>query len=160
MYKRQIFHNSAKDKSKIAAQRFSDVVAAWQKTFVVDVLHENNVPQTLIRGVAVTNTDVADKAGVSAAMWSKILPFIVMIWSLTGAFYPAIDLCAGEKERGTFETLLSSPAQRSEIAIGKLMTVISFSMATALLNLMSMAFTGLFVYSRLTGGMGLSLIHI
>jgi len=148
-----IFHNSSKDKSKIAALRFSDVIAAWQRTFVGAVLHENNVPQMLIRGVAVTNSDVADKAGVSAAMWSKILPFIVMIWSLTGAFYPAIDLCAGEKERGTFETLLSSPAKRSEIAIGKLMTVISFSMATALLNLMSMAFTGLFVYSRLTGGM-------
>lgn len=153
-----IFHNSAKDKSKIAAQRFSDVVQAWKNRFVTDVLHENNVPQTLVRGIDVTNTDVADKAGVSAAMWSKILPFIVMIWSLTGAFYPAIDLCAGEKERGTFETLLSSPAQRSEIAIGKLMTVISFSMATALLNLLSMAVTGLFVYSRLTGGMdGLSL---
>ena len=77
-----------------------------------------------------------------------------MIWSLTGAFYPAIDLCAGEKERGTFETLLSSPAKRSEIAMGKLMTVISFSMATALLNLLSMAFTGIFVYSRLAGGIG------
>lgn len=153
-----VFHNSAKDKSKIAAERFSAAVGAWQNSFVNDVLHENNVPQTLIRGVDVTSTDVADKAGVSAAMWSKILPFIVMIWSLTGAFYPAIDLCAGEKERGTFETLLSSPAQRSEIAIGKLMTVISFSMATALLNLLSMAFTGLFVYSRLTGGVqGLSM---
>jgi len=149
-----IFHNSAKDKSKIAATRFSDVIKAWQNSFVSDVLQKNNVPQTLIRGVAIANSDVADKAGVSAAMWSKVLPFIVMIWALTGAFYPAIDLCAGEKERGTFETLLSSPARRSEIAIGKLMTVISFSMATALLNLLSMAFTGLFVYSRLAGGMG------
>ena len=149
-----IFHNSAKDKSKIAAQRFSDVISKWQKTFVNNVLYENDVPHTLIHGVAITNSDVANKAGVSAAMWSKILPFIVMIWSLTGAFYPAIDLCAGEKERGTFETLLSSPAKRSEIALGKLMTVISFSMATALLNLLSMAFTGMFVYSRLAGGIG------
>ena len=149
-----IFHNSAKDKSKIAAERFSGIINSWQSNFISDVLHENDVPTTLVRGVAVASSDVADKAGVSAAMWSKILPFIVMIWSLTGAFYPAIDLCAGEKERGTFETLLSSPAKRSEIAIGKLMTVISFSMATALLNLLSMAFTGIFVYSRLSGGMG------
>lgn len=149
-----IFHNSAQDKSKIAATRFSEVIETWQSNFVSDVLHQNEVPQTLIRGVAITNSDVADEAGVSAAMWSKILPFIVMIWSLTGAFYPAIDLCAGEKERGTFETLLSSPAKRSEIAIGKLMTVISFSMATALLNLLSMAFTGLFVYSRMAGTIG------
>jgi sodium transport system permease protein len=149
-----IFHNSAQDKSKIAATRFSEIISAWQKNFVTEVLHQNNVPQTLIRGIAIASSDVADKAGVSAAMWSKLLPFIVMMWSLTGAFYPAIDLCAGEKERGTFETLLSSPAKRSEIAIGKLMTVISFSMATALLNLLSMAFTGLFVYSRMAGNIG------
>ena len=57
-------------------------------------------------------------------MWSKILPFVVLIWALTGAFYPAIDLCAGEKERGTLETLLSSPAQRSEIVWGKLLSVV------------------------------------
>ena len=39
--------------------------------------------------------------------------------SLTGAFYPAIDLCAGEKERGTMETLLISPASRTEIVAGQ-----------------------------------------
>ena len=50
-----------------------------------------------------------------AAVWSKILPFVLLLWALTGAFYPAVDLCAGEKERGTLETLLSSPAERSEI---------------------------------------------
>ena len=76
-----------------------------------------------------------------------------MIWSLTGAFYPAVDLCAGEKERGTFETLLSSPAHRTDLAIGKLLTVMAFSMATSILNLISMGFTGLFVYSRM-GSLG------
>jgi sodium transport system permease protein len=60
-----------------------------------------------------------------------------------------VDLCAGEKERGTFETLLSSPALRNEIAIGKLLTVMTFSMVTSLLNLLSMGFTGIFVVSRL-----------
>ena len=45
-----------------------------------------------------------------AVVWSKILPVLLLLWALTGAFYPAVDLCAGEKERGTLETLLSSPA--------------------------------------------------
>lgn len=69
----------------------------------------------------------------------------MLIWALTGAFYPAIDLCAGEKERGTLETLLSSPATRREIVWGKLLTVMTFSVATALLNLFSMQFTSSFV---------------
>jgi sodium transport system permease protein len=113
------------------------------------------VPLALVQGVRISNVDVADKVCKQAAAWSKILPLIAMIWSLTGAFYPAIDLCAGEKERGTFETLLSSPAERSEIAIGKLLTVMAFSMATSILNLLSMGFTGMFVMTRLGSGMGM-----
>ncbi len=149
-----VFHNSAEDKSKIAADRLRVILDRWKHAYVENTLGENSVPPWLIQGIEINGADVADKQGKSAAMWSKILPFVVMVWSLTGAFYPAIDLCAGEKERGTFETLLSSPAKRSEIAIGKLLTVISFSMATALLNMFSMAFTGLFVYSRMTAGIG------
>jgi sodium transport system permease protein len=75
-----------------------------------------------------------------------------MIWALTGAFYPAVDLCAGEKERGTLETLLSSPARRSEIVLGKLATIMLFSSVTALLNLGGMVLLGWMVFA---GGFGL-----
>jgi sodium transport system permease protein len=71
----------------------------------------------------------------------KIFPFILVMWSLAGALYPAVDLCAGEKERGTMETLLISPAGREEIVWGKFLTIWVFSAATALLNLLSMALT-------------------
>lgn len=149
-----IFQNSAVDKSRIGAERFNAILNRWRNELVRETLRQNDIELSLIQAVGVTNSDVANKVGKQAAAWSKILPFIIMIWSLTGAFYPAIDLCAGEKERGTFETLLSSPAERSEIAIGKLLTVMTFSMATSILNLLSMGFTGMFVASRLGAGMG------
>jgi sodium transport system permease protein len=60
---------------------------------------------------------------------------------LAGALYPAVDVCAGEKERGTMETLLISPASREEIVWGKFLTIWVFSAATALLNLLSMGLT-------------------
>ena len=84
-------------------------------------------------------------------MWSKILPVMLLLWAMTGAFYPAVDLCAGEKERGTLETLLSSPAERSEIVLGKLLTVMLFSMATAVLNLLSMGVTGWLILAAVAG---------
>ncbi len=146
-----IFQNSAVDQSRIGGQRIAGAVAKWRQAYIQDSLQQANVPAGLLEGTRIVQADVADKAGKQAAAWSKIFPFIVMIWSLTGAFYPAIDLCAGEKERGTFETLLSSPAARSEIAIGKLLTVMTFSIATSVLNLMSMGFTGIFVVSKLAG---------
>jgi sodium transport system permease protein len=71
--------------------------------------------------------------------------------SVTGAFYPAIDLVAGEKERGTMETLLICPASRTEIVIGKFLTVMTFSMSTAILNLISMGLTGNYMMSMARG---------
>ena len=71
----------------------------------------------------------------------RVFPFVLVMWSLAGALYPAVDICAGEKERGTMETLLISPASREEIVWGKFLTIWLFSTVTALLNLLSMAVT-------------------
>jgi len=144
-----VFVDSASDRSRMAAERIAGVLRKWKNAWTDQLLSANGVPASINSGIVLQTSDIANKAGKRAAAWSKILPFIVMIWCLTGAFYPAIDLCAGEKERGTFETLLSSPAERSEIAIGKLLTVMSFSMATSLLNLISMAITGIMLASKI-----------
>lgn len=149
-----VFRNSAQDKSNIAAERIEKAINSWQDLIAGKVLKAEEIETSNLDSFRVEMKDVADKEWKQAATWSKILPFIVMIWSLTGAFYPAVDLCAGEKERGTFETLLSSPALRNEIAIGKLLTVMTFSIVTSLLNLLSMGFTGLFVVSRLGAQLG------
>ncbi|MCS7045235.1 MAG: ABC transporter permease subunit, partial [Gemmataceae bacterium] len=71
----------------------------------------------------------------------RIFPFMLVMWSLAGALYPAVDLCAGEKERGTMETLLITPAGREEIVLGKFLTIWLFSAASAVLNLISMGLT-------------------
>ena len=149
-----LFVNSASDKSNMALERVNAILNNWQQAISRNILEEKAITAAMMKPFHVAQADVAQKTEKHAAAWSKILPFIIMIWSLTGAFYPAVDLCAGEKERGTFETLLSSPAHRTDIAIGKLLTVMSFSMATSILNLLSMGFTGLFVYSRMGGTAG------
>src|SRR5207237_1341389 len=87
--------------------------------------------------------DVATAREVGGGVWSRLFPFLLVMMSLTGAFYPAVDLCAGEKERGTMETLLICPASRTEIVLGKFLTVVLASIMTALLNIISMGLTGL-----------------
>jgi sodium transport system permease protein len=76
--------------------------------------------------------------------------------ALTGAFYPAIDVVAGEKERGTMETLLISPASRTEIVLGKFLTVLLFSISTAVLNLLSLGGTGKYMVSLAGTGRGVA----
>src|SRR5690606_3935319 len=102
----------------------------------------------------VTQPFVVEPQDVSAteprrALRSKLLPLVMFVWALTGAFYPAVDLCAGEEERGTLETLLTSPAGRTSIVGGKLLTVMTFSAMSALCNMGTLALTGKMMSSTL-----------
>ncbi len=84
-------------------------------------------------------SNLATAGQQASLLWGRLVPFVLVMMALTGAFYPAIDLCAGEKERGTLETLLVSPAARGNIVCGKFLCVWLFSVVTSLLNLTSMA---------------------
>jgi sodium transport system permease protein len=144
-----VYPNLARDSSRTAYRRVSDVLLKWRDEIGRQNLRSRGLSITAAKPFKIATHDVAEKSQHRAAAWSKILPLVLLLWALTGAFYPAIDLCAGEKERGTLETLLSSPAERLEIVWGKLLTVMLFSMATAVLNLGSLAITGTLVLSQL-----------
>jgi sodium transport system permease protein len=147
--KPKIVYTTANEKSRLAYIRVVTALRTWASAVSEQNLHDSNLPLAAAKPVEFAAHDIAEPQQRSAALWSKILPFVLLIWALTGAFYPAIDVCAGEKERGTLETLLSSPALRSEIVTGKLLTVMLFSIATSLLNLMSMGVTGRLVVANM-----------
>jgi len=142
-------YNTAKEKSDFAERRISKVFERWSESRRNESLIAQDVAPESVRLLQVQRADVAKPEQRKARLWSKILPFVLLIWALTGAFYPAVDLCAGEKERGTLETLLSSPAGRKEIVGGKLLAIMVFSSVTSLLNLTSMGVTGSLIASRL-----------
>jgi len=136
-------------KSQEAGARATVPLTAWSEDVSVATLKQSNVDPKPPVHVKRQYVDGRDEPNIDTSLWSKVLPFVLLIWAVTGAFYPAIDLCAGEKERGTLETLLSSPAQRGEIVMGKMATVMVFSMVTAVLNLVSMGVTGYVVMKNL-----------
>ncbi|MFI4875680.1 MAG: ABC transporter permease subunit/CPBP intramembrane protease, partial [Blastopirellula sp. JB062] len=145
----QIFVNSAREKSLVARDRFWSILMRWRDQVIERNLAAHDVPPEATNPFTVSEIDLSEEPERRSFLWSKIFPFIVVVWALTGAFYPAIDLCAGEKERGTLETLLSSPALRSEIVGGKLLAIMTFSIATSLLNLASMGMTATLVMGQL-----------
>lgn len=148
----QILQNSADEKSLIAANRVQGVLDAWERAILRQTLAEVGLPASFPEPVQAASIDLAAQEQLAANVWSKLFPALLVIMSLTGAFYPAIDLGAGEKERGTMETLLICPATRTEIVLGKFFTVMLFSAATALLNLSSLGFTGKYMISLAGSG--------
>ena len=147
----EILYNSSSDESRLTHMRLQRILEQWRGQVTRQNLQASNVPANITRPFKIKPFDIAAKPQRDAVLWSKILPFVLFVWALTGAFYPSIDLCPGEKERGTLETLLSSPALRAEIVWAKLLTIMTFSIATALLNLISLGATAQYVISQLRG---------
>ncbi len=80
---------------------------------------------------------------------------LLALLTATGAFYPAIDALAGEKERGTIETLLLAPATAGEIVTGKFLAIWGVTLATLLVNAVSIGLTGLVLLRFLPAGIDL-----
>lgn len=82
-----------------------------------------------------------------AKILAMVVPFLLVIMTVTGALYPSIDLTAGERERGTLETLAVSPVPVGQIVAGKFGVIVTIAMFSTALNLGSM--TAMFHFSRL-----------
>ncbi|MBK8479786.1 MAG: CPBP family intramembrane metalloprotease [Proteobacteria bacterium] len=100
--------------------------------------------------------DVATAGAAGAQAVSGLLPLLIVLMVLLGAFYPAIDLTAGEKERGTLETLLSTPAPRWGLIGGKFLVVATVAIVTGVVNLLSMGLTLLLGFGPALRAAGLS----
>src|SRR5208282_591592 len=95
-------------------------------------------PVTVLTPFQVKQQNVAPPEKVGGAAIGGLIGYMVILLCFTGAMYPAMDLTAGEKERGTMETILSSPVSRSDLVLGKFSLVLSASLATAALSVISM----------------------
>ncbi len=70
-----------------------------------------------------------------------LLPLVFVVMVSVGCFYTAIDATAGERERSTWETLMTVAAPRSSIVVAKYLYVVSFGFLSGVLNLAAMALT-------------------
>ena len=76
-----------------------------------------------------------------ADMLATMIPLVLVLMTMAGAVYPAIDLTAGERERGTMEALVVSPTPSYILLLAKYSAVVTVSLLTALANLLAMTIT-------------------
>ncbi|MFA5057574.1 MAG: ABC transporter permease [Opitutaceae bacterium] len=101
----------------------------------------HGLPATLVKPFEVKTENVAPPEKVGGNLIGGMIPYLFILLCFTGAMYPAMDLTAGEKERGTMETILCSPVARTDLVLGKFLMVLTASLATVLWSLLSMGAT-------------------
>ena len=128
-------------RSRFAAQRVERFFRELRERTVRERLETRNLSASLLNPFEITQQNVVPPEKVWGSVFGGVLTYMVILLCMTGAMYPAMDLTAGEKERGTIETILCSPVSRTHLVLGKFLTVLTTSLATAALSIFSMALT-------------------
>ncbi|HUL34782.1 MAG TPA: ABC transporter permease [Candidatus Eisenbacteria bacterium] len=125
-------------KSSVAAGEIQKQIENFRDDFVRKSLTANHLPESLLKPFEIKQNNVAPPEKVGGAAFGGVIGYMVILLCLTGSMYPAMDLTAGEKERGTMETILSSPVSRTHLVLGKFFMVLTASLVTAALSVISM----------------------
>lgn len=82
---------------------------------------------------------------------SSMLPYLLIVLAMLGAMFPAIDMTAGEKERGTLETLISTPIHISEIVTGKYLAISTITLITSIIYFFSLGLSIILLSQKILG---------
>jgi sodium transport system permease protein len=126
-------------KSEFAAANIESFLKEYRDSVVTERLVTNHLPSELLKPFAVRRQNIAPPEKEAGAILGGIIAYILILMCLNGAMHPAIDLTAGEKERGTMETILSSPVSRTHLVLGKFLLVMTASLVTAVLLMFSVS---------------------
>ena len=100
-------------------KRMESVIKRFSETKTNQRLERLGIHSATLEPVRINHRNIASEKEMIGKLAGGWLPYMFILYCFMGAMYPALDLGAGEKERGTIETLLTSPAGRMEILLGK-----------------------------------------
>lgn len=134
----KIYNYEGDLKSSLATDRIKERLENYRDGIVKESLSAKNISVETLKPFLVEKQNVAPKEKVGGAAFGGVIGYMVILLCMTGCMYPAMDLTAGEKERGTMETILSSPISRTHLVLGKFFLVLTTSLVTAALSVTSM----------------------
>ena len=128
------------DSFGITRDRIKSLLTAQENQIITKRMNQLNLKPDIVKAYQIEYKDVASTQEKLGKFVGGFLPYFFIIFGFMGAMYPALDLGAGEKERGTLETILSSPATRLDVVLGKFLVVMLAAITTAFIALGGMYF--------------------
>jgi len=134
----RVIFKKSEDAFGILEERLISTIKQYDQKIVDKRISRLGLDKNLFNAIDIVKTDVSTTREKLAETAGGFLPYLFIIFTFIGAMYPGLDLGAGEKERGTMETILSSPASRLDIVLGKFGVILTAGIATALISFASL----------------------
>lgn len=135
----RVLFDSTRSKSNTAKDRVERSLANWADELRAQAAEERALDPEVLDPFTFDSESVAEESDKSAVAMSLILPLLLVVMSVLGAFFPAVDLTAGEKERGSAETTMLLPVPPTAVHLGKIFAVCASAMIATTLNLLALA---------------------
>jgi sodium transport system permease protein len=132
------YYNNTDEKSQKTFYDLRAIIDDTNWEIVSGRLDDINISSDILSALEVQSSNVAPPQQILGALLGKFLAYMLIVLTISSGAVVASDLVAGEKERGTLETILVSAASRLELVGGKFLTIITFSFITVFMNLLSM----------------------
>ena len=140
----KIYYKSSDLMSK-SKKRMQAALDIYKEKIIAERLKQLNVDGQILEPISITDVDMATAKETLGKAIGGFIPYVLVMFIFLGAMYPAIDLGAGEKERGSLETLLSSPATKFEITMGKLLVVSLTGIVSGLVSVLGISSSLFFI---------------
>jgi ABC-2 type transport system permease protein/sodium transport system permease protein len=134
----ELVYRAGSPSSEAALHFVEERLQAYNEKHLDRQLREQGVVAAM---PAATSRHPVSFSGAPVFSLAALIPLILVLMTVTGAVYPAIDLTAGERERGTLETLIAAPVPRLGLLMAKYVAVLAVALLTALVNLAGMTIT-------------------
>jgi len=124
--------------NNIAKKRITNSLKEYNQELLTVRLQALSLDHSFVEPLKIDEKDLATQQEKIGETIGGLLPYFFIIFCFLGAMYPAIDLGAGEKERATIETLLTSPASRMQIVLGKFFVITCTGIISALISILAL----------------------
>lgn len=146
----EIYYLSSETNSAYAANLVMDVFDELKNDMTRQLITEEGMDvSAILEPIQYEKKDTASNEQSLGSIMGSILPFMLVISLLMGTMYPSIDTTAGERERGTLETILTLPVTNRQLIISKFITVAVIGMVSAFLNILSMGAIAIYMYKMM-----------
>lgn len=133
-----VFFDQSRDRSVQARAEILAVLEVVRDSMIAVEATGLGLDKVDLAPVVTTVEDTSSARERGRWILSMVLPVFLMLMLPQGAYYAALDTVVGERERGTIETILTSPLDRSDILLGKFLYVVMWSVTAFLLNLVGL----------------------
>jgi len=131
-------NNIAKRRIHSALKEYKEDLLAVRLKELNEQYKELELDRSFVEPLKIEERDLASIKEKIGETVGGFLPYVFVLFCFLGAMYPAIDLAAGEKERATIETLLTSPATRMQIVLGKFLVVTLAGIISAAMSMLAL----------------------